>query len=181
MLAPDHPLAYWGVAYYQYVGTQTRIFRCPSAKTVDEWREDGLTYPSDFWLNSSYGINRYLLNPPDPANPASLQTDASGNTVKRPMAGLKNPATTIMVQDSAEQKMEGPSDSWGLWPGYSENLTQWKYDLASLYPGRKMDMEWFRHRRRGNALWVSGNVSSTPLNKGVDYRWYTGESGAATP
>lgn len=34
--------------------------------------------------------------------------------------------------------MEGPEDSLGLWPGYSECLTQWKERLAGFYPGVRM-------------------------------------------
>jgi prepilin-type N-terminal cleavage/methylation domain-containing protein/prepilin-type processing-associated H-X9-DG protein len=165
LLAPDHPLAYWGVAYYQMVGRNREIFRCPSARTVDEWREDGLTYPSDFWLNSSYGINRFLIASPDSSKKAPLKLSA-----------LMFPATTIIAQDGAEQRMEGGEDSWGLFPGYSENLTQWKYGLASLYPGARIDMEWFRHGQRGVAVWLDGHTAVQKLTSGVDYRFYTGES-----
>ena len=45
------------------------MFRCPSAKTVDEWRETGLRYPAEFWLYSSYGINDYAGHAPAPGNP----------------------------------------------------------------------------------------------------------------
>jgi prepilin-type processing-associated H-X9-DG protein len=86
-----------------------------------------------------------------------------------------------MVQDSAEQRMEGEEDSWGLFPGYSENLVQWRYGLAGLYPGNSMAMEWFRHNRRGNVLWLDGHASSVPYSRGVDYRWYTGDDPVESP
>jgi len=168
VLAPDQPQAYWGVGYFQMVGKNRAIFRCPSAQTVDEWREDGLTYPADFWLYASYGINRFLVTPRDPAQKAPLK-----------VSSFLYPATTITIQDSAEQRMEGGEDSWGLFEGYSENLTQWKYGLASLYPGVRMDLEWFRHGLIGNAAWLDGHVAQQKLTKGVDYRFYTGESTAA--
>lgn len=163
MLAPDNREAYWGIAYLSYFGGTREIYRCPSAKVVDEWREEGKRYPASFWLNSTYGINRYVITPYGGAQPGPLK-----------IASLKNPQTTIFAQDAAEQRMEGETDSLGLFPGQRENLTQWKYDLAGLYPGHKMEFEWFRHNRRCNTLWVPGNVSTIPYSKGVDYRWYTG-------
>src|SRR5262245_40914914 len=45
ILAPDHGYAYWGVAYYEYVGRTKELFRCPSARPLDDWRATGLTYP----------------------------------------------------------------------------------------------------------------------------------------
>jgi hypothetical protein len=57
--------AYWGVPYFSYVGNSRRVFRCPSARIVDEWREDGLRYPSDFWLNASYGLSSYITRSAD--------------------------------------------------------------------------------------------------------------------
>jgi prepilin-type N-terminal cleavage/methylation domain-containing protein/prepilin-type processing-associated H-X9-DG protein len=167
ILSPDHPLAYWGVGYYDHVGQARGLFRCPTARTVDEWREDGLRYPADFWLDSSYGINQFVITPYGPSQPEPL-----------PLAALPHPDTTILVQDSAEQKMEGPDDSLGLFPGKSEILTQWRYSLASLYPGVQFEWEWYRHSRKCNTLWVDGHVSPlrfTGLNRGVDYRHYTGQ------
>jgi len=167
ILAPDHLYAYWGVAYYEYAGRTKEIWRCPSARTVDEWRETGLTYPSDFWLDSSYGINKWVVEPYDKIRYGNGPLGLSA---------FLYPASTILVQDGAEQKMEGDEDSWGLFPGHSEILTQWKYSLSGLYPGRPIWMEWFRHRNRGNALWLTGNVSSYGNMRGCDYRWYTGEA-----
>jgi prepilin-type N-terminal cleavage/methylation domain-containing protein len=172
ILAPDHPYAYWGVAYYEYAGRTREIWRCPSARVVDEWRETGLTYPSEFWLDSSYGINKFLVTPYD-------RTKNGDGPIG--LNAFLYPASTILVQDAAEQKMEGPPDSWGLFPGSGEILTQWKYELSGLYPGRPIWMEWFRHRNRGNALWLTGNVSSYGNMRGCDYRWYTGDAPVESP
>lgn len=162
LLPANHERAYWGVAYTNYFGGTRRVFRCPSAKVVDEWRETGLAFPSEYWLNSSYGINRFV-------------TQTYPDEKLRKISSMASPQTTVFAQDAAEQRMEGPTDTLGLFPGQRENLTQWKYDLASLYPGKKMEYEWFRHARRCNTLWVPGNVSSIRETKGVDYRWYTGD------
>lgn len=167
-------IAYWGVAYISYFAGTKRTFRCPSAKIVDEWRETGLAYPHEFWLNSSYGINRFVaLEPP---NPLTADPERA-----RKLSGMASPQTTVFAQDSAEQRMEGPEDSLGIFPGYQECLTQWKYRLAGFYPGKKMEFEWFRHNRQCATLWVPGNVSSIRHSRGVDYRWYSGEVPIETP
>jgi prepilin-type N-terminal cleavage/methylation domain-containing protein len=179
LLAPDDPYAYWAIAYIKYFGGTKQVFRCPSAKIVDEWRDDNRpNYGHEFWLNSTYGINSYVGEPPMPGDPASHTTGP------RKIPSFPSPSTTIFCQDSAEQKMEGAEDSLGLWPGYREILTQWRYSLAGLYPGVKWEWEWYRHAQRCNTLWVPGNVSTikfTGFNKGVDYRWYTGDTPVDQP
>jgi prepilin-type N-terminal cleavage/methylation domain-containing protein len=167
MLPPNHPDAYWGVAYARYVGGAKELFRCPSAQHVDEWREEGFPYPASFWLNSTYGINRYVVTPFDPANSGPLK-----------LASLKSPQTTVFAQDAAEQRMEGAEDSLGLFPTEKEILRQWRFGLQRLYPEREMWREWYRHGERGNTLWVPGQVSAIRFRgfaRGVDYRWYAGE------
>jgi prepilin-type N-terminal cleavage/methylation domain-containing protein len=166
-LFPEHPDAYWGVAYSCYSGATKQLFRCPGARRVDEWREEGLPYPSEFWLNSTYGINRYLVTPfaPETVGPQKLTS-------------LKSPQTTILAQDAAEQRLEGRDDSLGLFPGQTEILGEWRFGLQRLYPEREMWREWYRHGNRDNTLWLPGHVTSIPFNgfdRGVDYRWYTGE------
>jgi prepilin-type N-terminal cleavage/methylation domain-containing protein len=167
---PTDGLAYWTLGYLKYFGQNKHLFRCPSARKVDEWRETGLTYPTDWWLDSSIGMSHLLVR-----DPVSQQV--------RKLTSLTFPQTTILCQDSAEQAMEGGDDSTGLFPGYTEILTQWKYSLASLYPGFNFEWEWYRHAKRSQILWVPGNVSSVPYNGklGNDYRWYTGEQPVQMP
>ncbi len=185
LLRSDDSLAYWGIAYLPYVqmgGTNWNwrsaitIWRCPTARVVDEWREEGKRFPAPFWLNSSIGINAYAVQPPEPNNPNGRGLGP------RKMSSFVSPVSTVFAQDAAEQRMEGPDDSLGLFPGSSECLTQWKYSLASLYPGIKMEFEWWRHGRRCNTIWVDGHVSAINYSeKGVDYRWYTGDVPVQTP
>ena len=181
MLNQNHPLAYWGVAYANYLGGYgaRAVFRCPSAKHVDEWHDEGRNYPADFWLNSSYGVHRYLVTP------YSLR--------ERPhtkLSELKNPQTTIFCQDAAEQRMEGDEDSIGLFPGRSQILTQWigtppgSGGLSLLYNHYQFQWEWYRHNKTCNTLWMGGNVSGIRFkgyNIGSDYRWYTGDSPVENP
>lgn len=162
LLDPNDGLAYWGVAYLKYFGGVREAFRCPAAKHVDEWREEGRTYPAAWWLNSSFGINQYVVRHPNGAKAA------------RKLSSFVSPVSTVFAQDAAEQRMEGESDSLGLWPGYSECLTQWKYSLASMYPGYPMEFEWFRHPTC-DTLWIDGHASSIKYTKkGVDHNIYLG-------
>lgn len=162
----DFDVAYWGLGYAQYVAKNKKLFRCPSAKKVDEWREEGNRFESTWWLDSSYGISKFLTHP---YNSAEL--------APRRITAIRSPQTMIFCQDSGEQCMEGPDDSLGLFPGSSEILVQWKYALAGLYPGFAWEWEWYRHSRSCQTLWLPGNVSKIKYNgkKGNDYRWYTGE------
>jgi prepilin-type processing-associated H-X9-DG protein len=168
ILPPTDPYAYWAIAYVDYVKVGAkRLWRCPSARTVDEWREDGLRHPTEWWLDSSYGVNQYAVRAYQSSDPAPQRF----NTYKRPSAKL-------LVQDSAEQRMEGDDDSTGLFPGKSEILTQWRYGLAPLYPGVDFTWEWFRHNRATVVLWADGHVKPAKFRGhkiGIDYRFYTGD------
>jgi prepilin-type N-terminal cleavage/methylation domain-containing protein/prepilin-type processing-associated H-X9-DG protein len=167
LLDRSDPLAYWGVAYIDLVKGQRKIWRCPSAKVSDEWREDGLTYPTDWWLDSTIGVSQYITRSPDGSGTAPVKISAFGS-----------PVTMILAQDSTEQRMEGADDSIGLFPGKTEILTQWRYSLASLYPGIDFTWEWYRHNRRCQTLWLDGHVSLIRFsghNRGIDYRYYTGD------
>ena len=168
-LPATDPLAYWALGYSQYFARNKRLFRCPAARKVDEWRDAGRNYASDWWLDSSVGVSRFLTEPYAPDQP--------GERAPRKIASIRSPQTTIFCQDAAEQRMEGEEDSTGLFPGYSEILVQWKYALAGLYPGFNWEWEWYRHSKKSQVLWLNGNVSRVPYNgkKGHDYRWYTGD------
>ncbi len=172
LLKPNDPLAYWAIGYYDYFGKNRRLFRCPSCVHPDEWHDDGLNYPTEFWLNSTYGICQYLLIP------------FGGEKVSvKKVTYYKIPARTIFCQDSAEQKCEGGEDTIGLFPGYTQILTQWigqpPYGgLSGLYGGYHFDNEWYRHGQGDQTAWVDGHVSRikfTGLKLGIDYRHYTGE------
>ena len=174
------------MAYYKYAGGNIRLWRCPAAKTSDEWREDGLRYGADFWLDASYGINGQFFN---------FGSDNNRRTSRpRKRTDLISANETIIIQDAGEQKMDGgPSDNLAA-NGGAENLTQWKYSLAPLYPDIDWVSEWFRHgsgKPYGascQTLWADGHSSPIRFTKdcgrspsqggGPDYmkgiHWYTG-------
>lgn len=170
ILPLDHDRAYWGVAYFQYVGKQRVIFRCPSAKRVDEWRETGLRWDADFWLDASYCLNGNL----------AWKSDGRGGGSSSRVPALSRfpiPAQTILFQDGAEQKMEGGSDSIGLFPGRSSILEQWRFSLAPLYAPYKMEWEWYRHNSQNQSLMVDGSVTQYKFagwDRGISYKLYRG-------
>lgn len=178
--------AYWGVGYAAYVANNQKLFGCPDGKVVDEWHDAGLNYPWEFWMNSTYDQDMWLIQP----------WNGEGNQYGMPINGaalhpLKrttyiSPQTTIFCQDATEQRTEGPPDTLGLFPGESEILTQWAPDggLQALYPGVDLLSGWWRHNRGCNTLWVPGNVSKlkqVPRTVGYDYRYYTGEQPIVMP
>jgi len=178
--APSDFDAYWALGYYPYFSGNKKLFACPDGKLVDEFRDLGYYYPHDFWANSTYGMCQYLTTP---YNGTGTQY-GSGTRGPLKRTAYLSPTTTIFCQDSFEPLMEGPDDSLGLFPGYSQTLTKWKPGsaYAAFYPGVDLTMGWWRHNRGCIILWTTGNASRihyTP--KGVDYRLYTGERPETLP
>ena len=121
-LEPTDGEAYWGIIYKRYFKGTKELFRCPAAKVVDSWEETGIDYGAAFWLNSSYGINQYVVAP----------YPSGSSKGPRRINSFAFPGTTVFAQDAAEQRMEGPDDSIGLWPGSTECLTQWRVQLETV-------------------------------------------------
>lgn len=173
-LEKRHGNAYWALGYTNEFNNRRELFRCPSARVVDEWRETGLRYPSEFWLNSTYGLNG-LLNQRVIVSGGG-RTSTQGAIPK--MSRFAMPAKTIFTQDAAEQKMDGPpSDMIARRPGDAEILTQWRFGLASLYPDRETWREWYRHNLNCNSVFLDGHVEPFRFNgfdRGIDYRFYYG-------
>ncbi|HEY3853528.1 MAG TPA: prepilin-type N-terminal cleavage/methylation domain-containing protein [Verrucomicrobiae bacterium] len=174
----DLNYAYWALGYSGYFGNQKKLFADPEGPNtvLDQWRDAGDFYPIDFWLNSCYGICQYLVVP----------YHGSGSTYKGTSSALKrasysSPATTIFCQDATEQMCEGSDDTLGLFPGSPSILQEWDSHSSyqPLYPGTDLTKGWFRHDNASVTVWVPGNVSRIkrmPLNVGIDYRCYTGET-----
>ena len=160
---PNSGEAYWGLAYYKYAGGNTRLWRCPAAKTSDEWREDGLRYGADFWLDASYGINGQFFS--------AKQFRGTRGSHPRKRTQLIDANQTIIIQDSGEQKMDGgPSDNMDA-AGGAENLIQWKYSLAPLYPDIDWVSEWFRHGSNKTLRCVQPNTMGRwPFQSGTLYQ-----------
>jgi prepilin-type N-terminal cleavage/methylation domain-containing protein/prepilin-type processing-associated H-X9-DG protein len=171
-LDPANGRAYWALGYLNYFAKNKRLFRCPNAKYVDEWREEGRNFPSDWWRDSSYGIHRFLMQP----------FDANAEPRLKRTTFYQDPSRTIFCQDSAEQRMDGGSDSLSTFtdPPAGLLLSQWALNgsLAPLYGNYSFEWEWYRHNKASQIVWVDNHVSSVRfkgLNSGgIDYRHYTG-------
>jgi prepilin-type N-terminal cleavage/methylation domain-containing protein len=177
---------YWAVGYKQWCSgikdSLRKLFACPDGKVVDEWHDAGLSYPHDFWANSSYGICEYLTTPY--TDTGTTYGPSAVGPLKR--SSLPSPTSTIFCQDATEQNCEGPDDTLGLFPGHTTILDQWapEGNLQPLYPGVDLLSGWWRHGRSCLTVWVPGNVSrikQMPRTVGVDYRYYTGEVPATMP
>lgn len=174
LLDPDvDGRAYWALGYVNYFAKNKRIFRCPSAKFVDEWREEGRNFPSDWWQDSSYGMHQFLMTAFNPAE----------ESLRKKLASYQDPTKTIFCHDAAEQKMDGGSDSLSTFtdPPSGRILTQWVLpgsSLAPLYGNYAFEWEWYRHSKRSQTVWVDGHVSRIRFtghnSGGIDYRHYTG-------
>jgi prepilin-type N-terminal cleavage/methylation domain-containing protein/prepilin-type processing-associated H-X9-DG protein len=172
LLQPLDSSAYWALGYLNYFGKNRKVFRCPKAKHVDEWRETGLSYPTDWWLDSCYGMHRRLVG-------VQRRNADPGEALVKKTAHYKSPARTIYSQDAAESQMDGGDDSLGLFPGTTRILTQWEQGggLSSLYDNYNFELEWYRHSRGCQTVWVDGHASRikyTGRAVGIDYRYYTG-------
>jgi prepilin-type N-terminal cleavage/methylation domain-containing protein len=170
-------IAYWPLGYYTYFGQSKNLFLdSASAYVVDDWCDTpSEQYPFAFYEYSGYGMCDYLVVPYDGAGTTYHQGEAKA--LKR--SSYASPQTTIVVQDSTEQKLEGGPDTLGLFPGFDEILTQWTAPNYTLeYNQGDLTRGWFRHLSNCVTLWVPGNVSlikRMPLTVGIDYRCYTGE------
>src|SRR6266850_7457620 len=153
--------AYWALGYFQYFAGNVKLFGCPSATILDEWHE-AVTYPHEFWANSSYGMCRYLMVP------YTDQGSQYGAGAIGPMktTSYLSPQTTIFCQDAAEQMCEGPDDTLGLFPTSGGTVcSQWAAGayFPTLYGGIDMTLGWWRHSKSCNTVWLPGNVSKLKI------------------
>jgi hypothetical protein len=170
-------VAYWALGYYNYFGHSKNLFLDSAAVyIVDNWSDTpSEKYPYEFYQYSGYGMCDYLVVPYN--GEGTTYTQGELKPLKR--SNYASPQTTIVIQDSTEQKLEGAPDTLGLFPGYDEILTQWTAPTYTLeYGVGDLTRGWFRHLNNCVTLWVPGNVSlikRMPLTVGIDYRCYTGE------
>jgi prepilin-type N-terminal cleavage/methylation domain-containing protein/prepilin-type processing-associated H-X9-DG protein len=159
VIEADHANAYWGVAYFEYVGRSFAVFRCPEARAVDDQyvgdpRQDGL-FKEGHQFNT-YGFNgvedipgaerRFAIG----LGLALWEGSRIGEIVSpRVMARSStwpHPSETILFQDAWETMLEVVNDS-------PLNMSQW-----IAWPERVR--EYYRHGGgRANLAWGDGHVS----------------------
>jgi prepilin-type N-terminal cleavage/methylation domain-containing protein len=176
----EEDVAYWALGYYSYFEKSKNLFLdSASIYIVDNWCDTpSEQYPEEFYEYSGYGMCDYLVVPYNGEGSTYGPMDsAQPRPLKR--TSYASPQTTIVIQDSTEQKLEGGPDTLGLFPGFDQILTQWTQPSYTLEYGMgDLTRGWFRHLDQCVTLWVPGNVSRIkrmPLTVGIDYRCYTGE------
>jgi len=179
---PTDNRAYWAIGYYNYFAKSRNLFHENGRPVIDTWADDPSgwgAYPREFYEYSCYGMCDYLVQRYDDGT--------RGLDFTRPLkrSDYASPGTTIVCQDSGEQKNEGGEDTLGLFPGYATILSQWtSAGYTGEYQEGDLTKGWFRHNDECVTLWVPGNVSKIkrmPLNVGIDYRCYTGQKPERMP
>jgi prepilin-type N-terminal cleavage/methylation domain-containing protein/prepilin-type processing-associated H-X9-DG protein len=170
LIEPDHPNAYWGVAYFKYVGGTKAVFRCPEARSADDQyggppNQDGLFKNGHVFI--TYGFNGFHETTDRRAFGKDIALfegtigQSPGNA--RRATSLGYPSDTILFQDAWETMLDGDEDT-------PLNLSQWE-----AWPER-LD-EYYRHGGgRGNIVWADGHASEVRRGK-THWKldWYVGQ------
>ena len=170
LIAAAHPNAYWGVAYFRYVGGNKQVFRCPEAKAADDQyggppNQDGLFKNGHVYV--TYGFNGFheTTDRRTFGKEIALFEGQIGGTPgqARRASGLKFPSETILFQDAWETMLDGVEDT-------PVDLAQW-----DAWPERLN--EYYRHGSgRGNIMWADGHASEARRGK-THWKqdWYVGQ------
>jgi prepilin-type N-terminal cleavage/methylation domain-containing protein/prepilin-type processing-associated H-X9-DG protein len=163
LIDKDHPLAYWGVAYFPYC-EDVDTFICPSSDYMDDL---GDYDNSELYWDGTYGLNGFL----------------SGRDKKRLVLLMPRPAERILALDHLEHFLDNNGDMLHIREGDPENLVQWRQEYGNLsyntpdhYPDPLGQI--YRHARRCNLLWLDGHVSDVKESQGEDIRpyWFCGDA-----
>lgn len=144
---------YWGVIYYNLYIENKKVFKCPSAKQVDDFRRH------DIWeryQDATYGLNRYAIN------------------VK--VEQLKVPSSIIYSQDHMEHRLDDNGDMLYLRPGDTINLPQWRPEMGDIGADPfYLDPigEVYRHNGVSKGVWLDGHCEGIKESTGEDVPRYT--------
>ena len=173
-LPPNHVLAYWGVAYLPYA-VRNGDYRGPNA-------EEAVKHGRSLWrCPSAYAF-------PDPGYSDQEKTPCAFGinleVVGRNASELKNSAEFIVAHDAPEQLLDGNGDWLTGWErtgpttffNRGKNVWQWRDPSLPWYLGEAGVLEYYRHNRWCNILWLDGHVSGIreSMGKDVPLSWYTG-------
>lgn len=156
-LDPFDGKAYWGILYLPYAARVN--------ERVTSNLEEAQKAARALWRCPSAGIVDTDGGDYDPEQPAHYGLNQwIGN---RKVFTWKHPSDVIVAHDAAEHRMEGNGDSLSAWDG-TMNLGQWRPIGV---------VEYYRHNRFCNVLWLDGHVSPIKESNGRDVpkRWYLGE------
>ncbi len=171
MINPNHPDAYWGVAYAPYAGWNAKVFYCPSTRSVDDTqntnsRQDGLFKDGfkyiTYAFNGVHQSRNRLAMRKELVIWEGLVNSATTTAEARKVSTYPMPANTIIVQDAWESLLDGNGD-------LPIDMTQWRN-----HPQR-VD-EWYRHSgRSGNLVWADGHADQMKEGRvNWDEAWWIG-------
>jgi prepilin-type N-terminal cleavage/methylation domain-containing protein/prepilin-type processing-associated H-X9-DG protein len=163
--------AYWGVAYFPYLASRSiaestgpnaaqiieearKYFLCPSSRIYDALNGN----PQEAWP-ASYGLNGRIAGSRLPRWPR--------------ISTFKRPNEIIFAQDSMSPLMRnGSRDTLSSYGG-PLNLTSWRPippggELFIMSAHREPIMEYYRHNRAAQVVWLDGHVSRIQESKGQD-------------
>jgi len=173
-LRPNDLRAYWGVAYLPYavangdhqgaggegaVQHGRSLWRCPSAIAFpDPGYSDQVKTPCAFGLNE----------------------EVNGARATK----FRNASELIVAHDAPEQLLDGNGDWLTDWERSGattffqrgQNIQQWRDPGLPWHLGRAGILEYYRHNRWCQVLWLDGHVSGIyeSLGRDVPLSWYTG-------
>lgn len=139
---------YWGVAYNNIYIQNKEVFKCPSSKYVDDFRNhDGW----ELYQDANYGLNGFAIN------------------VK--VEQIKSPANVVYAQDHMEHRLDNNGDMLYIREGDTINLPQWRPEMGLLganehYPDPMGEI--YRHGGVCETVWLDGHCEGIRESTGED-------------
>lgn len=168
---PDHPDAYWGMAYVEYHNLPLESLKDPKGTDVkmDGWIKDD---PNDTWTDYyAHGYGAYGFNGTDGALFRAGVHDGVFYPAL-PSEQLVAPGKTILMQESYEHMLEGYTDGLWIMAVNYNNATFSQADAVAAF---------YRYFDRCSIVWADGHVSAvrirdrdTGQTDEVELRNYTG-------
>jgi len=175
--------AYWGVYLAQTAKLPYELFLCPSSSLAS----DGAGYKGN---NISYGYNAWGANDFSGFSDASRQQyfgstnevalfsrkDASWANPPNPrkVNRIKDTTRVIVAQDAWEPLLDGGNNGDTF-----ASTDASKRGKLPEYADKGAVVEYLRHQKASNVLFLDGHVEKLRKDEQMDERWYTGNWNAA--
>jgi prepilin-type processing-associated H-X9-DG protein/prepilin-type N-terminal cleavage/methylation domain-containing protein len=173
---PSDPQAYWGVFYANSGKLSREIFTCPSNvqkdDTTDLYHNVYTAYGYNGWGDWASGLSNSdrltLFGSVDEIalfrkKGAAWDEQALGRKITR----IRYPTKTIVAQDAWEALLDGGTNG----DTYASSIASNRGKLTE-YTGH--DIEYLRHLKASNVLFVDGHVERMSKDEQTDERYYTG-------
>ena len=166
--------AYWGVFFAVVSKLPKETFTCPS----NIQKTDANGYPNQYtaygynaWGNGTAGLSdaervKFYGSIDEVALLARNKTTWTG-AIGRRMTRVRHPTRTILAQDAWEAALDGGNQG----DTYASSVASNRGKLTE-YPGH--DVEYLRHSKASNVVFVDGHVERLDKTEQTDERYYTG-------